>query len=163
MTELYSPEELARLRKKHRIWTAALWVFGLAALAVCVILCCRTTVHNAEAMLKRIILVSTLCGWTLIALRLNLLRTQRREIVHIEHMLHGVRETDTGEVTVTDQLHIIPKSAPLLRAYLRDGVRERELFVSPRKAKALGPTPRRMRVQLVYGCIAAWEAADEDA
>ncbi len=161
VTELYSPDELPRLRRRNRIWLAALLAFALAALAVCVFFCLRATTLSAAAMQKRVIVLSTLSGWAVIALWLELLLPQRREARHVAHMLGGARETDEGELTVTKTLLRIPRSAPMLQAELRSGDRLRRLTVSPRKAKMLGQTPRRVRVWTVYGCIVAWEARDD--
>ena len=161
VTELYSPEDLQRLRRQNRIWLAALLVFVLAALAACVFLCLRTTTLTAAAMQKRVIALSTLSGWAVIALWLELVLPRRREARHVAHMLRGERETIEGELTVTGTLLRIPRSAPLLRAEMRSGDRVCGLTVSPRRAKRLGRTPRRMRVWTVFGCIVAWEALDD--
>ena len=160
MNELYSREALARLRKRNRVWRVVLAALGGATLVACALLCAFLRPRNAGAMLGRILLISTLGGWAVIALWLNVLLPGRREAAHEAHMLDGPAEYDEGVVTVTREWLRIPKSAPMLRAELRDGTRVRRLTVSPRKAKQLGETPRRMRVRLVFGCIAAWEACD---
>ena len=159
--ELYSPAALARLNRRNRIWAFVLAALVCAALVACVLLCARVDTLNARAMLARIIAVSTLGGWLVIALWWNVVLPGRREAAHESHMLTGERETDTGELTVSRELQIIPKSAPLLRAALRGGARVRRLAVSPKKAALLPDTPRRVRVWTVYGCIVAWEACDE--
>ena len=161
ITELYSPEALERVRRRNRLWTAALLFFSLAALAVCVSLCLRATTLTADFTEKRVVILSTLCGWTVIALWLELVLPWRREAVHMAHMLSGERECAEGVLTVTDELLRIPHSAPLLRAELRSGEQLHSLTVSPRRAKLLGETPRRVRVWTVFGCIVAWEALDE--
>ena len=161
VTELYAPEALERLRRKNRIWTVILAALACAALAACIILCATLETLNAQAVQRRIIAVSTLGGWLIIALWLNVVLPNRREAAHQAHMLEGERETDEGVLTVTGELQRIPKSAPLLRAELRSGERLRRISVSPKKAAMLGATPRRMKVWLVFGCIVAWEAEDE--
>ena len=70
--------------------------------------------RKQKTMLARIIAVSTLGGWLVIALWWNVVLPGRREAAHESHMLTGERETDTGELTVSRELQIIPKSAPLL-------------------------------------------------
>ena len=161
VNELYTPEALALLRRKNRTWTLILAALACAVLIACVVLCCMIGTLNAEAMQWRIVAVSTLGGWLVLALWLNVALPGRREAVHQAHMLEGERETDEGVLTVTKQLQRIPKSAPLLRAELRDGTRVRHVSVSPKKAAELGQTPRRMKVWLVFGCVVAWEACDE--
>ena len=158
VTELYTPAALARLRRYNRIWTLTVAALACAALAVCVVLCARIGTLNAKAMQWRIIAVSTLGGWLVIALWWNLLLPRRREAVHQQHMLEGEREADEGVLTVTKELHIVPKSAPLLRAELRRGQGVRRIFVSPRKAAALRAATGEVRVWTVYGCVVAWEA-----
>ncbi len=161
VTELYAPEALERLRRKNRIWTAALAALACAVLIACAVLSAMAGTLNAQAMQRRIVAVSTLGGWLVIALWLNVALPNRREAAHQAHMLDGEREADEGILTVTKELQRIPKSAPLLRAELRSGERVRRVSVSPKKAAMLGPTPRRMKVWLVYGCVVAWEAEDE--
>ena len=159
--ELYTSAALARLRRRNRIWAFVLAALACAALIACVFLCARVGTLNAQSMLARIIAVSTLGGWLVITLWWNVLLPGRREAAHETHMLTGEREADAGELTVTKELQIIPKSAPLLRAVLRDGARVRRLSVSPEKAALLPDAPRRVRVWTVYGFIVAWEACDE--
>ncbi len=154
--ELYSRETLERLARKNRIRTAVTAALACAVLVVCVVLCAGIRTLNAEEMHKRIVAVSALGGWIVLALWLNAALAGRREEEHQRHMLDGERECDEGVVTVTEQLLRIPKSAPLLRAELRDGERIRRLSVSPKKAALLGPTPRRMRIWTVFGSIVAW-------
>ena len=156
-TQLYTAGALERLRRKNRIWMIVLAALGCAALAACVVMCALTGTRSAAAMQWRIAAVGTLGGWLALFLWLNVVRPGRREATHQAHMLDGERETDEGVVTVIGELLDIPKSAPMLRAELRNGERVRRITVSPKKAAMLGSTPRRMKVWLVYGCIAAWE------
>ena len=160
VNELYTRAALERLLWRNRNRAVALAVLAGAVLLVCVVLCAGIETRTAASVHVRVVAVSTLGGWAVIALWLNILRPGRREAAHQRHMLEGERESDTGVVTVTKDLMRIPKSAPLLRAELRDGERVRRLFVSPKKAALLGTTPRRMRIWTVFGCIVALEACD---
>ena len=160
ITELYSREALARLRRRNRIWTAALSALALAVLLCCAHLCLRSTALTAAANERRAVVLSTLGGWAVIALWLELVLPWRREETHMAHMLSGPREQWEGELTVTQERLEVPKSAPMLRCVLRGGEDVRHLTVSPRRAQALGKTPRRLRVWTVYGCVVAWEAAE---
>ncbi len=112
--ELYSREALSRLRRNNGRWTAAVAALAGAALLACVVLCFCVRTRNASAMLLRIIAVSTLGGWAVIALWLNVVLPGRREAEHEAHMLDGPSEFDEGVVTVSRELLRIPKSARLL-------------------------------------------------
>ncbi len=160
VTELYTPEALACLRRKNLIRIVVLAALSCAVLTACIVLCAMIGTLNAGAMQWRIVTVSVLGGWAALAFWFGVVLPGRREAAHQSHMLEGERECDEGLVTVLPQLLRIPKSAPLLRAELRDGERLRHLTVSPNKAALLGPTPRRMKVRTVFGCIVAWEASD---
>ena len=137
VTELYSRAALDRLRQKNRRWMIVLAALACAVLIACVVLCAMVGTLNAASMQRRIVSVSTLGGWLVLALWLNAALPSRREAVHQAHMLEGERETDEGVLTVTRELQRIPKSAPLLRAELRDGERVRHISVSPKKAALL--------------------------
>ena len=160
LTELYTPGALERLRRKNKLRALVLAALACAVLLVCVCLCARIETLNARDMLYRIVAVSTLGGWLVLALWLNVLQPSRREAAHQAHMLSGERETDAGVLTVTKTWLDIPRSAPLIRVELRDGERVRHISVSPKKA-ALLPVGRRVKVWTVYGCVVAWEAEDE--
>jgi len=138
----------------------SLLVLALLLLALCVILCLQATTLTAAAMQRRVIVLSTLGGWAFIALWLELLLPQRREIVHETHMLNGDREYAEGELTVTGELLRIPRSAPLMKAELRCGETTRSLSISPQRADQFGCTPVRGRFWTVFGCVVAWEASD---
>ena len=44
----YRAEHLAALKRKNKIWNAALVLIGLAAMGLCVFFCLRTNTRNAS-------------------------------------------------------------------------------------------------------------------
>ena len=160
VTELYTPDALSRVHRANRIRLAALAALALAVLTLCAAMLLRATPLTAAAAEKRVVCISTLGGWAVIALWLELVLPWRREERHMAHMLSGARECAEGELSLTGETVAVPKSAPMRRCALRSGEHVRNLTVSPRRVKALGTLPGRRRVWTVYGCIVAWEALE---
>ena len=57
VVELYSPQRLEQLKKRRKTVKRLLWVLGLAALAVCVVLTALANSHNLYRML-----LACICG-----------------------------------------------------------------------------------------------------
>lgn len=159
VTELYTPEALTRLERKNRIWAWIVCGFAALALAACVILCAGTTTANAAARELSVIAVSTVCGWIVIALTVNVLLRGRREAAHERNVLVGERQAHTGDVSVTDERVRIRKSITVRTVLLRDGESVRRFHVNEEKARALNGAPERLTVYTVNNYIVGFEAA----
>lgn len=155
--ELYKPEDLSRLTKKRKIRRVLLLTLTAIALGVCVLLCAQVTTRNAARMQLAVILVSTLSGWVLIALRHKLLVVARREAEHASHMLAGPREKRTGTLCLTEDTVQIPGSVRIRRLTLQEGKESRRISVNATKLKALGALPRQVTLWTVHDYVVALE------
>ena len=160
ITELYSREELSRLRKKQVFLRTAAILIAVLGLGACVVCCIRTGTRNAVRMEYTAIVVSTLTGWIVIAMGVFSLRPLRREIAHGEHVLAGKREKRTGVLTIGPDTLRIKGSISIRPAVLEDGPERTTLHVNARKANLLPPSGSRVTVYTVYGYAAAWEDAE---
>ena len=158
--ELYSRDELGRLKRKNRRWTAALIAVSAAAVAVCAGLCVLTTTGNAKTMERAAITVFTLAGWfCLYCLRFVVLRG-KAELTHGEMLLAGERSEMTGYLELAPETVQIRGSIAVRRVWVTDGRETRRASVNARKA-ALLPVGRQAALYLVNGYVAAYEVRDD--
>lgn len=153
--ELYSPADLARLKTKKRRWSVALWSFSGAALLCCVLLCVKTNTGNAARMERWAVIVSTLSGWIVMTLGLDVVAALKKEAAHVQHMLTGPRETAEGTLVLTDEVIPIRGSVRVRRGVLQTENGERRLLIHARRAGAL--TPGKVRISTVHDYVVAAE------
>lgn len=158
MIPLYGPEDLRRLDNRIRFTRCLCWALGLAALAVCVALCCLTTTGSAEKMELRCVAVWTLTGWVVLYLRRFVLAEGRYERQHAEMLNRGLAEAETlrGRVTVTaEKLHIL-RSIRITIVTLENGDGTRRLKLCRSRVKKLQAAGDELTLYLVNGYIAGY-------
>lgn len=156
--ELYSRQDLQRLKKtsKHAGLAAAL--IAAATLTACVLLCCLTKPDNAAAMEKAAVAISVVGGWTVIYLWNNPVKDLRCELGHAQMLLEGERETLEGVLALSKQRMRIRGSIRFYPLTLTDGNETRRSKVIASRAEALRATEgKRLRLYVVNGYAAAWE------
>ena len=161
LTELYSLEDLHRLRKRTRIWRIALSCFGAGVLLACVILCALTGTANAARMERATILVSTLGGWTVIGLWSGIAAAGRREAAHANNMLTGPRETVSGLVTVTNQRVCIRGSITIRKVLVDTGEKTLRVNLNEARMKAFPAEPKRLTLCTVHNYVVAFGESHE--
>lgn len=157
-TELYSREETERLKKRKSAAKLAALITGALGLAVCVVLCCVTNTLNAQRMEYTAVIVSTLSGWIVIFLILNLILPSKYEAEHAENVLNAERVPHSGTVTVDKAAAHIKNSISVCRVSVSDGTR---LFINSRKAAALRGITVPVTLYSAHGYVAAYEVEHE--
>ena len=156
--ELYSRQDLQRLKKTSKRAGLAAALIAAATLIACVLLCCLTTLDNAAAMEKGAVAVSVLGGWIVIYLYNNPVKELRYERGHAEMLLEGERETLEGVLTLSKQRMRIRGSIRFYPLTLTDGDETRRSKVIASRAEALRAMEgKRLRLYVVNGYAAAWE------
>ena len=158
MIPLYGPEDLRRLDNRIRFTRCLCWALGLAALAVCVTLCCLTTTGSAGRLELCCIAVWTLAGWVVLYLRRVVLAEGRYERLHAEMLNQGLAEAEAlrGRVTVTaEKLHIL-RSIRITIVTLEDADGTHRLKVCRSRVKKLQAAGDELTLCLVNGYIAGY-------
>ena len=163
MTELYSPEEERRFRRRDRISRAAAWTVLLGGLGACVWMCCHARTGNAGQLLKASILVSTLAGWVFAPLLMCAAGPARAEYRHIAGILAGQPEACEGTLTVEKESMCLPRSIAVRRALLTENGETIALSLNARLARRMPPDGTRVRVRTVRRYITAFEVCDEES
>lgn len=162
--DLYSPEDISRLKKKiKREWA---WVLGGAGLTllVCVLLCSRTTTANWRQMEIAVITVSTLGGWFVIYRRLFGLRDSRHELQHAEYLRQEPRTLLRGKLGITGERMRIKNSIRFRILTLDDGETVRRLKVNENRVKALTEWDGKLvTLSLAGGYVAGIGGSDAGA
>ena len=158
MIPLYGPEDLRRLDNGIRFTRCLCWALGLAALAVCVTLCCLTTTGSAGRLELCCIAVWTLAGWVVLYLRRFVLAEGRYERLHAEMLNQGLAEAEAlrGRVTVTaEKLHIL-RSIRITIVTMEDADGTHRLKVCRSRVKKLQAAGDELTLYLVNGYIAGY-------
>ena len=156
--ELYSRQDIRRLKNEYRNWKIATALIAAVTLAVCVLLCCLTDMKNAAVMERAAVAVSVLGGWIVIYLYHNVVQDRRAGIGHAEMLLEGERETVEGVLSLSGQRMRIRGSIRFYPLTLTDGGETHKSKVIDARAAALrNMDGRRLRLYTVNGYAAAYE------
>ena len=163
MISLYTPERAERMGRRARLGCALAWSLSLCALAACVLLCLNTRTGNESRMFVSTVAVSTLGGWTVMALLFFFSFPSRAEYRHMRGILQGEAEEAEGVLSLTDAYFAIPHSITVRRATMESDGKTLALQADAALSRALPPSGSRVRVRVVRKYITAWEACDADA
>lgn len=135
--ELYSPRDIARLKRKNNIEKVVVWLIAAAVLAVCVLLCVNTTTANAVRMEYSTIAVFTVAGWVDLYLLRFAVAYGRHEIQHAEMLRAGEREELRGVLAVTKERLRIRNSVSIRIVTLEQDGQARRLKVIESRVRQL--------------------------
>ncbi len=156
MTELYTEGDVLRLHRKIAIWTAALGVFGLAALAACIISAATATTLTAERNEVAAIIISSLSGWVIIYCAIFIIGGARKESGHAKTLIDGERERVEGKISLNGERLKIKKSVAVrgVEVVTPDGTKRFWISESRvKKFKKAEPTA----IYISHGYVAAYE------
>ena len=157
-TELYSREELDRLKRKYRLGKRAAALIASAALLCCALLCCLTNTANAGRMEQWVIGISTLAGCVVIYLLSYTVAAVRHELTHAEMLRSGERRMIEGVLDMSGAPVRIRGSIRFYPLKLTEGEQCARAKIIDARADALRPAAgRRIRLYLVNGYAAAFE------
>ena len=156
MKELYSAGDIRRLENSIKGIRRILFVLGGAALAFCILLCCRTDTANAERMEIIVICVSIGAGWILLYLRRFVLIEQRHELSHAQMLQESERETICGKVEVSAEKLRIKNSIPFRNVTVETEREPRRVKVIETRVKELKKAGKELELQVANGYIAAY-------
>lgn len=157
MTELYTRRETERFRRLA-LCSGVLAAAALAAaLAVCVLLCCRVRTLNAARLEKTVILVSVLSGWFALLLYFMVCRPARAEYRHMAGIRQGEKTEHSGVLTVSPAELTLPRSITVRKVTLSGDEGELALTLNARLARRMPPNGSRVRVSAVRKYITAFE------
>lgn len=156
MELLYSPGEILGLKKKKRIWAAAVLILAAGAFLGCVGLCLAADTVNAERMERSVIVLSGAAGCLCLYLRRFIVAETGHEIGHAQMLLQGDdAEEIAGVLTVTRERLRIVNSVAIRLVSLDEGGKPRQLKVIESRVSRLMPYEgRTVRVRVVNGYIA---------
>ena len=160
LIELYSPDDIVRLRRRRRTVTAIAAAAALVTLAVCVFFCARTTAKNAGRMLLCAVIASTLGGWVVITLVRFFIDEYKRGEKHVKAILEGEREPVDGKFTLTNERLSVIRGVSMLRIRVEGAPRVASLQLYDKKKKLFDGAKAR-RVYAVHGFAAAYETEGE--
>ena len=137
---LYRAEHLAALKRKNKIWTAALVLLGLAAMGLCVFFCLRTNTRNAPRMELYTTAVFTLAGWIGITVLNAVLRYNRALYTHEARILAAAGEERLvrGRVTLERKTTHITGSIDVRRVRIETANGTERAYLNAPFAAALG-------------------------
>lgn len=154
--ELYSEEEISRMRRRVGRCRAALIVLAAAALAVCAALAMLADAQNASRMEFAAVAVSTAAGWICIYFGIFVVSDGKKEVGHADMLRTEPRERIEGSVTVTDARFRIRNSIPVRRAEVVSEAGPKRVLVHESRAEKLAGLPVTA-VYLAHGYVAAVE------
>ena len=160
VVELYSPQRLEQLKKRRKTVKRLLWVLGLSALAVCVVLTALANSHNLYRMLLACICVSVGAAWVIIYFAVYGVRDVGRELEHAAHLAEGEREIVEGRVTVLKLKVRIRNSVTLRKVRVETAEGPVTLNLHIDKTEDLKQAGEYLRLYVVHGYIAAYEVID---
>ena len=156
--ELYSRQDIERLKKTTKRAGLAAALIAAATLTACVLLCCLTNRDNAAAMEKAAVWSSVLGGWIVIYLYHNPFKDLRYESGHAEMLLEGERTAVEGVLTLSEQRMRIRGSIRFYPLTLQDGEEtHRSKVIASRAGLLRSLNGRRLRLYVVNGYVAAYE------
>lgn len=163
--ELYRPEDVGTLKRKHDASLAAMWGIAAAALAACVLFCVFTNTANAARMELLAVAVFAVAGWVVIYLSTFTVAALKHEREHTARMLAGERTALRGQTSLAKETVRIRKSISVRRLTVVSGGEVRRLYVDACRAReldrALGGVEKLCELDVVGGYVAAFVVCHE--
>ncbi len=156
IVELYTEEDIARMKNKILRWTVGLGIFGGLALAACIIMAAVSTTATAEKLEIASILVSAAAGWVVIYDALFVVIAGKRELSHAQMLHTEERIRREGSPVVTDKRLKIRKSIIAKRVRLPGS--DDRILVCESVAKKLSKA-NATAIYTAHGYVAAYEVA----
>lgn len=156
--ELYSRGDIERLIRRKNISKYAALIIGVLGLAACIAICCAANTANAQRMENTAVIVSTLAGWAVIFIILNVQLPSKYEAAHAKLLLDGERKAHRGTVTVDKTPVRIKNSVSVCRVSVSDGAR---LNIISKKAAALKGITAPVTLYSVHGYVVAYDTEVE--
>ncbi len=161
MTQLYTSDEIIRMKKKKRcLMTAAASILA-AALLACTVLCFHVTGANATRLFALVAALFTLAGWTAIVLVNVFALPAGAWAKHAEGILACSGEEMTGVISSPEQVLRIPKSIWIRKVSLDCGEQQVLLSLPAAKARLLPPAGSTVRVMTARKYIVSFEVLHE--
>ena len=154
--ELYSENDLVRLKQRIKRWQGLLWILAACALAVVLRLISLTGTGNATQMEHAVVAVSTVTGWIIIYCNIFVVTAGRRELSHANMLRNEERKAVQGIVKVTDERVAITRSITARRVEVHDNGGTHLLLVSESRADALAAAGETV-LYTAHGFVAAYE------
>ncbi len=152
--ELYSDEDVARLRQKIKRWTVGLCILAGIALAVCIAMAAIAGTATADQLEFATIAVSTVAGWVVIYDAIFVVSAKRKELSHAEMLKSEQWERMKGRPVLTGRQVRIKKSIVAKQVELQGS--GQEVLVCETKAKILEKADA-IAVYTAHGYVAAYE------
>lgn len=158
IVELYSDDDLKRLRQKIGRWCTAHGILAAAALVACLIMVANTGTANAARMEMACVIVSTVAGWVILYGQMFVVTPCRRELRHALMLREGERERVKGVLSVTDERIAIRGSITVRKAEMRLGEETCRVLVCESRAQMLAAMNPAV-LYIVNGYAAALEVS----
>ena len=158
---LYSDSDVEKLRKKIRLLSIGLAVFGAVSLAACVLLAALANTANAAKNERSAVLVAIISGWIIIYGVIYLVGGAKKELSHAKTLSDNIRERIAGNLALNGERMTIRNSVDVLGCEVSAEGEKRHFWVAASRAKKLG-NARVCAVYAVHGYIAAIEVQNED-
>lgn len=139
IVELYSDEEIERLRRRVRRHTVFVAALAAAALAACIAFAVLANTANAGQMELAAVLTSTLAGWVCIYDGTFIVGAGRKELAHADMLRTEPRTRLAGRVTVGKERLRIRGSVTVRLAEVDTGAEDgpQKIYVQENHAKLL--------------------------
>jgi len=158
--ELYRPEDVGALKRKHDASLAAVWMIAAGALAACVLFCVFTNTASAARMELLAVAVFAVAGWVVIYLATFTVAALRHEGEHTARMLAGERSAIRGRTSLARETVRIKRSIAVRSVTVVSGSEKRRLYVDACRARelerALGGGEKLCELDVVGGYVAAF-------
>ncbi len=156
--ELYTEADVEKLRKKIRIWAAALGIAAAAALIACIAMAASATTLTAEKMEAAAILTSILSGWVIIYCAIFVIGAARRELGHATTLRTSERERVEGRVSLNGERLRIRKSISARGVEVETPEGIKRFWVSQTRAGRLQESDAAA-LYISHGYVAAYEVS----
>lgn len=156
LVELFSDEDIKKLRRKIKNWRLALCVFSALALGACVTFAALATTATAGTMELAAIVTSTVSGWIVLYCAVFTVGGARRELGHAGTLREGERERVEGRTTVTKHWLRIKKSITAREVEVETAEGKRAFWVVDSRAGRLSKADPTA-IYISHGYVAAYE------
>ena len=156
LVELYTDEDMEKLRRKIRRWRIALCAFSTLALCMCVAFAAAADTANAETMELAAVVTSIAAGWIVLYCAMFPAENARRELRHAGTLRDGKRERVEGKVTVTKRWLRIKKSITAREVVAETPEGRRQFWVVDSRAVRLSEA-EPAAIFISHGYAAAYE------
>lgn len=156
IVELYSDEDLTRLRARVKTWIIALSLIGTAGLAACIVMAASAGTATAERLEQITILTSTVAGWVVLYGVIFVVTAGIRELRHARMLRDEERIRQEGTPSLTKERVRIKSSITARRVKLSGAEGSPRILVCDSRSKVLN-NPKIKALYTVHGYVAAYE------